>query len=435
MAYPVHHATIGAFGHLDPSDTEMNHFLIILLTILIGTYLLDAMVNSLNVRNAETELPAEFAGWYDAEKYGKSQQYLRETTRFSILKDSILTPATVAFILLGGFNLADRFARGFDMGTIVTGLIFSGVLLLASHLVNIPFTVYKTFVIEERYGFNTTTPRTFITDIVKAWVLTALIGGIILSFVLWFFEKAGPWAWVWCWLFVIGFQVLLSLIAPVVIMPLFNKFEPLKAGDLRDAIEAYAGVRKFKMRGIFTMDGSRRSTKSNAFFTGFGRFRRIVLLDTLLDHHPVEEVVSVLAHEMGHYKKRHVLKLVLLSVMITGLMFFLLSLFINNRDLFEAFGMERTSVYASLFFFGFLFTPVQMILSVFTNLLSRTHEYAADAYAVETYGKPEAMISALKRLSVKNLSNLTPHPLKVLLDYSHPPVLERIKTVRSLHLS
>ncbi|MBU0734298.1 MAG: M48 family metallopeptidase [Pseudomonadota bacterium] len=407
-------------------------FLVIILAILIGDYLLNLIVDIQNVRYLRTDLPEEFSGYYDREKYRKSQEYLKENTRFGFVTDSITTPVTIGFILFGGFNLIDQFARSFHLGAILTGLIFAGILVFASQILSIPFSIYRTFVIEEKYGFNKTTPKTFVLDIVKTWVLAAVIGGILFSGVLWFFEETGPLAWVYCWIAVTLFQVFLIFIAPVVIMPIFNKFVPLEDGELKSAIEGYAKGQDFKLKGVFTMDGSRRSTKSNAFFTGFGRFRRIVLFDTLIEKHTKDELVSVLAHEMGHYKKRHVLKSIVISILTTGLMFFILSIFINNRELFAAFRMEHTSIYASLFFFGFLYVPIDMILSVFGNMLSRRHEYEADDYAVTTYRKPQSMIAALKKLSVDNLSNLTPHPFKVILTYSHPPVLERIKAIRRL---
>ena len=407
-------------------------FLVIILAVLIGEYLLNLIVDTKNVRYLRTDLPEEFSGCYDREKYRKSQEYLKENTRFGLITDSILTPVTIAFILLGGFNLVDQFARSFHLSTIPTGLIFAAVLMLASQVIAIPFSIYTTFVIEEKYGFNRTTPKTFVLDILKTWVLAAVIGGILFSAVLWFFEEAGPWAWACCWIAVTLFQVFLLFAAPVVIMPLFNKFTPLEDGELRAAIEEYAKKQDFKLKGVFTMDGSRRSTKSNAFFTGFGRFRRIVLFDTLIKKQTKDELVSILAHEMGHYKKRHLLKSIMISILTTGLMFYILSIFINNRELFAAFRMQHTSIYASLFFFGFLYAPIDMILSVFGNMLSRRHEYEADDYAVTTYRKPQSMITALKKLSVDNLSNLTPHPLKVFLTYSHPPVLDRIRAIRRL---
>ena len=410
----------------------MNFFLALILVIIIGNYILDVLVETLNVRHISTVLPQEFEGFYDAHKYKKSQEYLRETTRFGIMVDSITTPLTIAFILFGGFNFVDQIARGFKLNAIITGLIFAGILLFASQLLSIPFSIYSTFVIEEKYGFNRTTPKTFILDILKGWALTLILGGIIFSIILWFFDKAGSLAWVYCWMTVVLFQIVVTFFAPIIILPLFNKFFPLEDGQLKTAIEQYAQSQKFKLKGIFKMDASKRSTKSNAFFTGFGKYRRIVLFDTLTENQTLEELLSILAHEMGHYKKKHILKSILLSIATTGLMFFILSLFLRNEGLFAAFKMEHISIYASLLFFGFLYTPISMIISMGTNILSRKHEYQADAFAAETYRQPHAMISALKKLTVDNLSNLTPHPLKVFLSYSHPPVLERIQKLRKM---
>ena len=410
----------------------MNFYLITILAILIGSYLLELLVERLNLRNLKKELPAEFIGYYDRARYRKSQEYLVENTRFSLINSSIVTPVTVAFILLGGFNLVDRFARSFNLGTIVTGLVFTGVLLLASQLLELPFSIYDTFVIEEKYGFNRTTAKTFILDILKSWTLTGLVGGLALYLIIWFFESSGNRAWFYCWIIVTAFQLILAFLAPVIIMPLFNKYTPLQKEDLRKEIEKYSKSQSFKIKGIYQMDGSRRSTRSNAFFSGFGRFRRIVLFDTLIEKHTTAELVSVLAHEMGHYKKGHVWKSMILSFFTFGLMFYILSLFLNNRQLFSAFRMEETSVYASLVFFGFLYGPIDTVLSIFSNMLSRRNEYAADSYAVKTYGNPGAMIEALKKLSVDNLSNLTPHPVKVFLSYSHPPILERVRAIREM---
>lgn len=411
----------------------MNIYLLIILFVIIGNYLLDVVVETVNVRHAKSDLPEEFKGYYDAKEYKRAQDYLKENTRFEMTTHTITTPMMIAFILIGGFNLVDQFARGIGFGPIPTGLIFAGILLLAFQIISIPFSIYGTFVIEEKYGFNRTTARTFILDTLKSWLLAAVIGGIIFSIILWLFEKAGTWAWVYCWIVVVLFQIVLIFLAPVIIMPLFNKFYPLADGELKTAIEDYARSQGFKMKGVFKMDASKRSTKSNAYFTGFGRFRRIVLFDTLIKRHSVDELISILAHEMGHYKKKHILKAIIISMMTTGLIFFVLSLFINNEGLFSAFKMKDTSIYASLFFFGFLYAPINMVISVFSNALSRKHEYEADTYAVSTYGKPESMITALKKLTVDNLSNLTPHPLKVFLSYSHPPVTERIDAIRRMH--
>ncbi len=408
----------------------MNPFLVIILVILIGSYFLTLIVEFLNLKYLSPSLPDEFKGFYDEERYLKSQEYLRDTTSFGIIHESIITPVTILFLLFGGFNLVDQFARGFELGSISTGLIFAAIILLASQILNLPFLLYSTFVIEEKYGFNKTTIKTFILDILKALILGAIIGGGIFIAILWFFEKAGPWAWLYCWLTLTVIQIFFMYLAPVIIMPLFNKFIPLEEGTLKSAIEDYAASQNFRIKGVFKMDGSKRSTKSNAFFTGFGKFRRIVLFDTLIENHSEEELVAILAHEIGHYKKKHILKFMLISICTTGIMFYILSQFISNPVLFDAFKMQETSIYAGLIFFGFLYAPIDMILSVFINLLSRKHEYQADNFAISTYGKPKSMINALKKLSVDNLSNLTPHPLKVFLEYSHPPVIERINAIR-----
>ncbi|MCK5707479.1 MAG: M48 family metallopeptidase [Candidatus Aureabacteria bacterium] len=408
----------------------MNIYLIIIITVLIVEYILDLYVEWMNVKNVSCELPDEFKEYYDAAKYKRSQEYLKENTFFGLIKGSIYTIITVFFILFGGFNFVDLTARSFSDSTVLTGLIFAGILIFLIQIISIPFSAYHTFVIEEKYGFNKTTVLTFITDILKSWILTALIGGVMFYGIILFFMKAGSFAWVYCWFSITLFQLFLMFIAPVAIMPLFNKYIPLEKGELNEEIEKYARSQKFKMKGVFKMDASRRSTKSNAFFTGFGRFRRIALFDTLIERHTVSELVSVLAHEIGHYKKKHIIKNLIISILTSGFMFFVLSFFINNEGLFSAFKMNNISVYASLIFFGFLFSPINYLLSIFTNILSRKYEYEADAFAINTYKKPEDFINALKKLSVANLSNLTPHPLKVFLSYTHPPVLKRIDMIR-----
>lgn len=410
----------------------MNIYLIVILIILVGKYILDFWVDLLNVKNASSILPQEFVGYYDAQKYKLSQNYLKEKTNFGQVEDTVFTLVTIIFMLIGGFNFIDHFARKFNFGLIVTGLLFTFILWFTSQIANIPFSAYQTFVIEAKYGFNRTTVKTFVLDILKSWFLTMIIGGIVFSFILWFFMKMAKWAWFWCWAGLTIFQLFLIFLAPVLILPIFNKFIPLEEGELKKEIENYARSQDFKMKGIFKMDASKRSAKSNAFFTGFGKYKRIVLFDTLIEKHTIDGLVSILAHEIGHYKKRHIVKGVLLSILITGLMFFILSFFIDNQELFAAFKMEKNSLYAGLVFFGFLFSPLNMLFLVLGNILSRKHEYEADAYAVFTYKKPEAFITAFKKLTVDNLSNLTPHPLKVFLQYSHPPVLERIQSIRKM---
>ena len=410
----------------------MNIYLSIILLIIVIEYFLSLLVEKLNVKNASEKLPSEFEGFYDAEKYKLSQEYLKENVNFGLIKDTIFTTITVIFILSGGFNFIDIIARNFAKNPILTGLIFTGIITFAAQILSIPFSAYHTFCIEAKYGFNKTTIKTFILDMVKAFILTAIIGSAILSVIFWFFEAAGSMAWVYCWIAVTIFQLFLLFIAPVVIMPLFNKFIPLEEGELKSAIENYAKTQKFALAGVFKMDASKRSTKSNAFFTGFGKFRRIALFDTLIAKQTIDELVSVLAHEIGHYKKKHFIKGMFLSIITTGMMLFVLSFFINNKGLFEAFKMQNLSIYASLIFFGFLYSPINLFLSIFSNVISRKHEYEADKFAVTTYHKPEAFVTALKKLTVDNLSNLTPHPLKVFLDYSHPPVLKRIEAIKKL---
>ena len=410
----------------------MNIYLVIIIAALLINYALSTTAAWLNLRNITEELPDEFQGFYDEERYRKSQQYLRETTIFGLIHDTFHLVIILAFILAGGFNFVDNIARSAGAGTIGTGLMFAGIILLMSQLVDIPFSVWSTFVIEEKFGFNKTTVRTFINDILKGLVLTALIGGLVFAGIIWFFETMGPAAWVYCWVALSIFQIMLMFVAPVLIMPIFNKFEPLEDGELKKSIMDYARKENFKMQGVFKMDGSKRSTKSNAFFTGFGKFKRIVLFDTLIARHTVEELTAIIAHEMGHYKLKHILKGIVRSILMAGFTFWLLSLFIGNQGLFEAFRMEHVSVYASLFFFGFLYAPIGMVTGIFDKAISRKHEFQADEYAVRSYGHPEAMITALKKLSVDNLSNLTPHPFMVFLEYSHPPVLDRIKAIRKI---
>ncbi len=410
----------------------MNAYLIAILAILIIGYLLDTITQYLNMKHLGMALPEEVEGIYDEEKYQKSQQYLRETTQFRLVHSSISLVVTIIFILVGGFNWIDEIARDFEFESIPTGLIFMAILALGSMVLSLPFAIYSTFVIEQKYGFNTTTVSTFIIDRLKGFILAAIIGGSLLALILWFFEEAGDLAWLYAWIGVTVFIMIIQFIAPVVIMPLFNKFSPLEDDDLASAITDYARRQGFAIKGVFTMDGSKRSTKANAFFAGFGRFRRIVLFDTLVNSMSREEIVSVLAHEMGHFKMKHILRGLLLSMVTSGLMFYILSLFMENEGLSDAFKVDEVSVYASLVFFGFLYSPINDMLSVAANALTRRWEYQADAYSVTTTGQSEAMVSALKKLHSASLSNLTPHPVYVYMNYSHPPLVQRIRAINAL---
>ena len=411
----------------------MNPYLIFILTVLVVGYLLDLIVSFFEIRSLQPELPTEFRDVYDEEKYRKSQEYTKVTTGFSVIQETVTLVLTLIFILAGGFNAVDLLARGVGWGSISTGLLFTGILILLSFLLGLPFSLYSTFVIEERFGFNKTTAKTFVLDLLKGMVLAALIGGPLLAAVLWFFEITGSMAWMYCWLAVTLFTLVLQFLAPVLIMPLFNKFTPLEEGELKEGITEYAAQQDFAIQGIYTMDGSKRSTRLNAFFTGFGPFRRIVFFDTLVEKLQPHEIISVLAHEMGHFKQKHILKMMGISVLQTGCMFFILSLFLDNGQLFAAFGMEHVSIYAGLIFFGFLYSPVSMLLSIFIHTYSRKNEYQADAWAVNTTeDQGEGLVNGLKKLCVHNLSNLTPHPLNVFINYSHPPVLQRIQAIRGL---
>lgn len=416
------------------SLSVMNGYLIFIVGVIVVHYLLDVTVSALNLRSLDPDLPEEFAGVYDDTKYRKSQKYIRVTTRFSLVQTTIITFLTVVFIVCGGFNLLDTLARSFAFSPLFTGLLFVGILALLSSAVNLPFSLYSTFVIEQRFGFNTTTPMTYLLDMIKALLLSVLLGAPLLGFILWFFETSGQWAWLYCWVAVVAFIVIVQFLAPVVIMPLFNKFIPLEEGELKEAVTDYARRQKFALQGIYTMDGSKRSTRLNAFFTGFGKYRRIVFFDTLLEKVTTSELVAILAHEMGHFKKKHIMIMMAASILQTGIMFYILSFFIENEHLFAAFQMEHLSIYASLVFFGFLYSPLSTILSIFFHVASRRHEYEADAFAVTTTSDKESLISGLKKLSVSNLSNLTPHPLHVFLHYSHPPILRRIQALRELQV-
>lgn len=366
----------------------------------------------------------------DAETYRRSQDYTLARMRVESVEETISTAAVVIFLLAGGFAWADGLVRAAGFGPIGTGLCYFGLLGMLSAALGLPFSIYNTFVLEKRFGFNKTTPATFIADRIKGLVLTAIIGGPLLAGVLLFFGWAGATAWLWCWGFTTLASLAITYVAPQWILPLFNKFSPLPDGELRTMLEEYAEREGFELTGLYLMDGSKRSTKANAFFTGLGRKKRIALFDTLVERHTPEEITAVLAHEIGHSKLGHVKKMLMASILKTGLLFWLMSLFLDSKGLFAAFGVEQMSIYAGLLFFVILYTPVSLLLGIAASALSRRHEYEADAFAARTTGRPEDLVSALKRLSVDTLSNLTPHPFTVWLSYSHPPVVRRIRALR-----
>lgn len=408
----------------------MNLYAAVILATLLIDHVLSLVADLLNLSALDPEIPPELAGIYDDDSYRRSQQYTRVATRFGFVTSTFDLAVLLAFWFAGGFDRLDQWLRGFELGPLVTGLSFIGILGLAKGILGIPFAVYSTFVIEERFGFNRTTPKTFVLDLVKGLALSVVIGGPVLALVLAFFGRLGASAWLVCWLAVTVFTLILQLVFPVWILPLFLKFTPLEEGELREKISAYTRSVGFALQGIFVIDGSRRSSRSNAFFTGIGRHKRIALFDTLIEKHTSQELVAVLAHEVGHYQKKHILKGLVLSIAHSGVMFYLLSIFLSHEGLFDAFGMEQTSIYSGLVFFGLLYAPVELLLALFLNRQSRRHEFEADRFAVDTLEHPEAMATALEKLSADNLSNLTPHPFYVFLNYSHPPLVERVAAIR-----
>lgn len=386
----------------------------------------------LNLKSLKKDLPEEFKDVYDRDKYLKTQEYTRVRTKFGFISSIFSLITLLIFWFAGGFNYLDIIVRGYSESEIIRGLCYIGILMAAQMILSLPFSIYSTFVIEERFGFNKTTPTVFALDRVKSIGLGILIGAPVLAGVIYILLNAGGFAWLYGWAGVTLISLILQFIAPTWIMPLFNKFKPLEEGALKSAIFDFAGKVSFPLRNVFVMDGSKRSTKSNAFFTGFGKNKRIALFDTLIEKHTTEELVAVLAHEIGHYKKKHILKSMVYSFFHTGIIFYFLSIFLGHKGMFDAFYMENMSVYAGLIFFGMLYSPVEMILSVVMNISSRKNEFEADNFAGQNTGKPESMISALKKLSSDNLSNLTPHKFYVFLNYSHPPVLERINAIKAI---
>ena len=410
----------------------VNTFAVVILVALVGEYLLGALSGLLSSRSFSPNVPAEFTGVFNDEKYARARRYTATRTRFGLVRGAFGLAAMLTFWFAGGFAWLDTLVRGLGKGPVVTGLVYIGALLLAKTLLQLPFRAWSTFVIEGRYGFNRTTARTFGADLLKGTALTILLGAPLLAVILAFFEAAGPLAWIWCWIAVTALMLAVQFIGPTWIMPLFNTFTPLDDGELHDAILGYARSAGFPLEGIFVVDGSRRSSKPNAFFTGFGKHKRIGLFDTLVEEYAVAEVVAVVAHEIGHYKKRHVWSQMALSIGHIAAMLWVLSLFLGQEALYAAFHVAEPSVYAGLVFFGLLFRPVELVLSVLMHVFSRQHEFEADRFAAETTGSGGPLVSALKKLVADNLSNLTPHPLDVFLHYSHPPALRRIGALQRL---
>lgn len=385
----------------------------------------------LNASRYGDPVPPGLEDVYDAEEYRKSMEYKKVNYRFAILTGTFSFVLILGMFFLDGFAFVDNLVRRVTEQPILLALLFFGVLMFASDLINTPFAVWDTFVIEERFGFNKTTPKTFLLDKLKSWMLGAVIGGGILAAIIWFYTLAGKNFWIFAWILVSAFTIFMYMFYSTLIVPLFNKQTPLEDGELRQAITGFSERAGFRLQNIFVIDGSKRSTKANAYFSGLGAKKRIVLYDTLINDLKTGEIVSVLAHEIGHYKKKHTLSGVILSILQTGVILFILSLLVGNPALSKALGASVPSFHIGLIAFGILYSPLSMLLGIGGNILSRKHEYQADRYAGEMH-KPGDLVSALKGLSRKNLSNLTPHPAYVFIHYSHPPLFQRVKALMAL---
>jgi len=418
---------------------EFNLLAILLIVALFLLWKLDFIATLLTLKNLKPELPEEFRGVWDDEKYLKSQSYEKAQAQFGVVSSIASLTVLLVFWLTGGFGWLEGLVNSWGFGPIVTGLCFIGLIYLGSWLASLPFDLYYTFVLEEKFGFNKTTAATYLVDQIKSHLLTAILGGAIVALILWIFQSV-PHAWIWAWLSFTFISLALTYLAPSFLLPLFNKFTPLEDGELNQAIQDMSRKCQFPLTEISVMDGSKRSSKSNAFFTGFGKRKKIALFDTLIESQTTEELVGVLAHEIGHFKKKHIVQRLVISMVQTAVIFFLLGMATNpgtafGAQLYAAFGISagsKAAIAAGLVLFMIVFKPVSRILSVFMNILSRKHEFEADEYAAVNQGTPNHLISALKKLSANNLSNLTPHQLEVFLDHSHPPVLVRIQALKKL---
>ncbi len=404
---------------------------IIIIAILIFDYLLERLLDYLNSRYWTNELPKELEGIYDVEKYKKSQDYQKVNQRFSLITSTLSFSAMLLMLFGGGFALLDEFVRQYTLNPILMALLFFGIIGFAADMLSMPFSIYDTFVIEQKFGFNNTTVKTFIVDKLKGLLLAVVLGGGLLTIFILIYSATGKNFWWIAWLVFSGITIFFTMFYSNLIVPLFNKQTPLESGELRDAIQAFATKTGFKLNNIFVIDGSKRSNKANAYFTGLGSKKRIVLYDTLIKDHTIEELVAVLAHEIGHYKMKHTLKGIIISLLETGLMLYILSIFIGSYSLSEALGVKDTSFHISIIVFGMLYSPLSLILGLALNILSRKHEYQADRFAGENY-KVEALQNALKKLSVNNLSNLRPHPVYVFFHYSHPTLLQRLVALNKI---
>lgn len=400
----------------------------IIIAILIVSFIIDQALDYLNAKHFGDKLPKELEDIFDEQEYQKSQRYKTERYKFGLLTSTISLIATLLFFFFDGFAYVDNLARSIFNNEILIALVFFGIIMIASDILSTPFSYYSTFVIEEKYGFNKTTRKTFFLDKLKGWLMGAVLGGIILGAIIWFYQTTGENFWLYAWGIITVFTVMMNLFYARFIVPLFNKQTPLEEGSLRLEIEKYASKVGFTLDKIFVIDGSKRSTKANAYFSGFGSEKRVTLYDTLINDLNEKEIVAVLAHEVGHYKRNHIIINLIVAILTTGFTLWLLSLFIGNPLLSEALNVSQPSFHIGLVAFGVLYSPISGITSLIMNYLSRKFEYQADDYAKNTFAS-EPLISGLKKLSKNSLSNLTPHPLYVFAHYSHPTLLQRFKNL------
>lgn len=404
--------------------------LIIILVIISADYVFEQFLDYINLKSRKTELPEEISSFYNQEKYAKSQRYHKTLSKFSFLTSAFSFLLSFVILAFGFFGELDALLRPYFDNQIALALIYFGALFIASDVINIPFQIYSTFVIEEKFGFNKTTVKTFIVDKIKGYLLSSLIGGLLMGTLLYLILEIGADFWLYFWIIAGVFILFINMFYTSLILPLFNKLTPLEDGELKSAIENYSQKVDFPLDNIYIIDGSKRSKKANAFFSGLGKKKKIVLYDTLIENHTNEELVAVLAHEVGHFKKKHIVYGFGISILQTGLMLFIMSLMIFNKNLSLALGADQLAVHINLIAFGILYSPISKVLGILGNILSRKNEFEADAYAKETYDS-NSLQNALKKLSVDNLSNLYPHPTYVFVHYSHPPLLQRLHVLNN----
>jgi STE24 endopeptidase len=403
-----------------------NTIFYLIIIIPVAGFIVERYLEYLNGKMWSDNLPVKLMGICGEEEYRKSQLYEKDNKKLSFWSSSFNLAVILAMIIAGGFSFVDHIAREISLNLVIVSLVFFGMIGFASDIINLPFSLYETFVIEKKFGFNTMTIRTFITDHIKSWFIALLVGIPVLGLITWFYYKTGHNFWLYAWGLITLFSVFMNFFYSELIVPLFNKQTPLEAGSLRDKIQEFAVKTGFKLRNIYVIDGSKRSTKSNAYFSGFGSKKRIVLYDTLMKEMTEEEIVSVLAHEIGHYKKKHVLVSLIISFILTGFMLFLFSVVVDHPELSQALGTEKSSFHLGLIVFGILYSPLSLVIGLITNYISRKNEFAADRFAKDNY-RPEMLAEALKKLSVRNLSNMLPHSAYVFFHYSHPPLLQRLE--------